>query len=188
MRNDLDRALEWYKKALVVDPDFGDAYYNMACVYALQGQKELALRYLQIAALNGYASAEGIDADPDLGRCAAIRPTTRWSGPGCERRAAMESGSPATSSRRSSVAGGWRTCTARAPLAGPRAGQIVALKRLRPELARDPQYLDLFHREAAVTCRLDHPTCIEVLETGVAGGAPVHRDGVRRRPEPAARS
>jgi hypothetical protein len=66
MRNDLNRALEWYKKALVVDPDFGDAYYNMACVYALQGQKELALRYLQIAALNGYATAEGIDADPDL--------------------------------------------------------------------------------------------------------------------------
>lgn len=57
-------------------------------------------------------------------------------------------------------------------VAGPRAGQTVALKRLRPELARDPQYLDLFHREAAVTCRLSHPTCIEVLETGVAGGTP----------------
>jgi len=66
MRNDLGRALEWYKKALLVDPDFGDAYYNMACVYALQGQKEMALRYLQIAALNGYVSGEGIDADPDL--------------------------------------------------------------------------------------------------------------------------
>ena len=66
MRNDLGRALEWYKKALVVDPDFGDAYYNMACVYSLQRQKALALRYLQIAAMNGYVSAEGIGADPDL--------------------------------------------------------------------------------------------------------------------------
>jgi hypothetical protein len=66
MRNDLRRALEWYKKALTVDPDFGDAYYNMACVYALERQKELALRYLQIAAMNGYATAEGIDGDPDL--------------------------------------------------------------------------------------------------------------------------
>jgi tetratricopeptide (TPR) repeat protein len=66
MRNDLARALEWYKKALAVDPDFGDAYYNMACVYALEGRKEMALRYLQIAALNGYATAEGIDGDPDL--------------------------------------------------------------------------------------------------------------------------
>ena len=66
MRNDLTAALDWYKKALAVDPDFGDAYYNMACVYALQGQKELALRYLQIASLNGYATASGIDEDPDL--------------------------------------------------------------------------------------------------------------------------
>jgi tetratricopeptide (TPR) repeat protein len=70
MRNDLPAALGWYKKALAVDPDFGDAYYNMACIYSLQGERELALRYLQIAALNGYASAEGIDADPDL---AALR-------------------------------------------------------------------------------------------------------------------
>jgi tetratricopeptide (TPR) repeat protein len=66
MRNDLPAATAWYKRALGVDPDFGDAYYNMACVYALQGQEELALRYLQIAAMNGYATAEGIDEDPDL--------------------------------------------------------------------------------------------------------------------------
>lgn len=66
MRNELARALEWYKKALAVDPDFGDAYYNMACVYALEGRRDLALRYLQIAALNGYATAGGMDEDPDL--------------------------------------------------------------------------------------------------------------------------
>jgi len=66
MRNDLPRALEWYKKSLSVDPDFGDAYYNMACVYALQGERTLALRYLQIAAMNGYATAEGVDVDSDL--------------------------------------------------------------------------------------------------------------------------
>jgi hypothetical protein len=66
MRNELGRALEWYKKALAVDPDFGDAYYNMACVYALQGSKDMALRYLQIAAMNGYATAGGMDEDPDL--------------------------------------------------------------------------------------------------------------------------
>lgn len=66
MRNDLPRALEWYKKALTVDADFGDAYYNMACAYALDGKKDLALRYLQIAALNGYATAGGMDEDPDL--------------------------------------------------------------------------------------------------------------------------
>jgi hypothetical protein len=71
MRNDLAGALDWYKRALGVDPDFGDAYYNMACVYALRGESALALRYLQIAAMNGYATAEGIDADPDLERLRA---------------------------------------------------------------------------------------------------------------------
>ncbi len=66
MRNDLPEALAWYKKALAADPDFGDAYYNMACVYALQGRAEMALRYLQMAALNGYTTGDGLDADPDL--------------------------------------------------------------------------------------------------------------------------
>jgi len=66
MRNDLGAALAWYKKALAVDPDFGDAYYNMACVYALEGKPALALRYLKIAYLNGYATADGIAQDPDL--------------------------------------------------------------------------------------------------------------------------
>jgi len=75
MRNDLGRALKWYKKALAVDPDFGDAYYNMACVYALQDERTLALRYLQIAAMNGYATAEGIDGDSDL---ASLRTTREY--------------------------------------------------------------------------------------------------------------
>ncbi len=66
VRNALDDALAWYKKALSADPDFGDAYYNMACVYSLQGKEKMALRYLKIAALNGYVSGEGLDADPDL--------------------------------------------------------------------------------------------------------------------------
>ena len=66
MRNDLEEALAWYKKALAVDPDFGDAYYNMACVYAVQGKADLALRYLKIAYLNGYVTADGIAQDPDL--------------------------------------------------------------------------------------------------------------------------
>jgi hypothetical protein len=75
MRNELDRALEWYKKALTIDPDFGDAYYNMACVYALRGERTLALRYLQIAAVNGYVTAEGVDGDSDL---ASLRSTREY--------------------------------------------------------------------------------------------------------------
>jgi eukaryotic-like serine/threonine-protein kinase len=57
-------------------------------------------------------------------------------------------------------------------VAGRNAGVTVAVKRLRPEAARDPEYLELFEREAAVTRRLCHPTCIEVIESGIIGGTP----------------
>ena len=65
-RGDLDEALAWYKRALEVDPKFGDAYYNMACAYSLRGDKELAFRYLRMAALNHYAEVEQLRDDPDL--------------------------------------------------------------------------------------------------------------------------
>lgn len=65
-RGDLDEALAWYKRALEADPRFGDAFYNMACVYSLQGHKELALRYLRMAALNHYSEREQLEKDPDL--------------------------------------------------------------------------------------------------------------------------
>ena len=70
-RNQYTDALLWYKKALEVNPDFGDAYYNMACIYALEGKKELALRYLRIAILNRYLasySPEEIAKDEDFAK------------------------------------------------------------------------------------------------------------------------
>jgi tetratricopeptide (TPR) repeat protein len=67
-RDDLPRAIDAYKKALAVDPDFGDAYYDMGCVHALQGSKGLSLGSLQTAAMNGYATAHGMDEDLDLER------------------------------------------------------------------------------------------------------------------------
>ena len=65
-RNDLGEALRWYKRALGADPSFGDAYYNMACVYSLQKRKALALRYLRIAFHNGFTSRDVMRDDPDL--------------------------------------------------------------------------------------------------------------------------
>ena len=55
---------------------------------------------------------------------------------------------------------------------GPRAGQQVAVKQLKPELARDPEYVELFRQEALVTRRLHHPAVIEVLDAGVEEGRP----------------
>ncbi|MHB8873860.1 MAG: serine/threonine protein kinase [Myxococcaceae bacterium] len=52
-------------------------------------------------------------------------------------------------------------------LEGPRAGWAVAIKRLIPELAKDPQYVDLFASEADLSKFLDHPNIVKVFEVGV---------------------
>ncbi|MBN2493929.1 MAG: tetratricopeptide repeat protein [Deltaproteobacteria bacterium] len=65
-RNDYEEALRWYKKALEVNANFGDAYYNMACIYSLQKKKDLAFRYLHIAALNGFVQPKVLQQDSDL--------------------------------------------------------------------------------------------------------------------------
>jgi serine/threonine protein kinase len=55
---------------------------------------------------------------------------------------------------------------------GPFAGQTVALKRLLPALAGDPESAVLFAEEAAITRRLRHPHVVEVLDAGLADGTP----------------
>ena len=55
-------------------------------------------------------------------------------------------------------------------LEGPYAGRTVALKRLLPELSKDPHYVKLFTAEAELSKQLHHPNVVEVLEAGV------HRD------------
>src|SRR5207245_7429990 len=52
---------------------------------------------------------------------------------------------------------------------GTRAGQVIALKRLAPKLAADPEAVDLFTVEADVSRLLKHPNIVEVLEAGVVG-------------------
>ncbi len=65
-RNMYDEALEAYKKALVCDPNYQDAYYNIGCIYALQDKSDLAMRYLKIALMNGFVETDMMRKDPDL--------------------------------------------------------------------------------------------------------------------------
>lgn len=51
-------------------------------------------------------------------------------------------------------------------LAGPRQGDTVALKRLLPELASDPECIELFAGEADLSRLLKHPNVVEVIEAG----------------------
>jgi uncharacterized protein (TIGR02266 family) len=52
-------------------------------------------------------------------------------------------------------------------LAGPRAGQVVAVKRMLPRLAKFPTYVELFRREGEITQALKHPAIVEVFEVKV---------------------
>jgi len=66
IRGRYDEALDAYKQALEANPSDGDTYYNMACVYALKNDKEQAMNYLQIAALNGFVDWHVFDKEDDL--------------------------------------------------------------------------------------------------------------------------
>ncbi len=54
----------------------------------------------------------------------------------------------------------------------PRAGWPVALKMLLPEVARDPEQVRLFGREAMTTSRLRHPHIVEIYDAGMAEDGP----------------
>lgn len=45
-------------------------------------------------------------------------------------------------------------------------GRRVAIKLMRPDLARDPQFQSRFHREAQASAALNHPTIVSVFDTG----------------------
>ncbi len=49
-------------------------------------------------------------------------------------------------------------------------GELVALKRILPELAGDEVFVDMFLDEARIAATLDHPNIVRVHQTGSAGG------------------
>jgi serine/threonine protein kinase/Flp pilus assembly protein TadD len=60
------RALEWASRAVAMDPEEPVTLYNVACVYALQGQNERALDCLENALKYGFANKAWIEHDSDL--------------------------------------------------------------------------------------------------------------------------
>ncbi len=64
--NEKVRALEWVNHALHIDPEEPVTLYNIACVYALQGEAEQALGCLEKALMYGFAHKAWIENDSDL--------------------------------------------------------------------------------------------------------------------------
>ena len=73
-----------------------------------------------------------------------------------------------------------------------RLGRVVAIKRLRTDLASDATFQARFRREAQSAASLNHPAIVAVYDTGEEPATDgsrrlpaLHRHGVRRRPDPA---
>ena len=61
-----DKALEWGKRSLQIDPEDPQLLYNVGCVFAVEGMKEDALQCLEQAIDKGYGHREWIEHDSDL--------------------------------------------------------------------------------------------------------------------------
>ncbi|MEE2523750.1 Stk1 family PASTA domain-containing Ser/Thr kinase [Pseudarthrobacter sp. J75] len=60
-----------------------------------------------------------------------------------------------------------------------RLGRTVAVKLLRPDLARDPQFQARFKREAQAVAALNHASIVSIYDTGEHAEDPTSEDSVR---------
>jgi tetratricopeptide (TPR) repeat protein len=58
--------LEWAQRALAIDPEDAGVRYNVACLYALEGEAEKAIACLEDAIQVGFGNRDWIANDPDL--------------------------------------------------------------------------------------------------------------------------
>jgi tetratricopeptide (TPR) repeat protein len=61
-----EKALDWARRGLTLDPEDSGVLYNVACVYALGGETEDALTCLDKAVRNGFGHREWLENDSDL--------------------------------------------------------------------------------------------------------------------------
>jgi adenylate cyclase len=61
-----DEGLEWGRGALKLDPEDAGVRYNVACLYALEGMTDEALKCLEEAVEVGFGNREWLEKDPDI--------------------------------------------------------------------------------------------------------------------------
>ncbi len=70
-----EQGLQWAERATGVDPDDASVCYNVACLFALEGELDRALKNLGCAFEVGFAHRDWIEHDPDL---ASLRDDPRF--------------------------------------------------------------------------------------------------------------
>jgi adenylate cyclase len=73
----LEEGLQWAEQALAIDPEDAGVRYNVACLYALEGEAERAIDCLEDAMRVGFGNRGWMEQDPDL---ASIRNHPRFQG------------------------------------------------------------------------------------------------------------
>ena len=61
-----EEGLHWAEQALAIDPGDAGVRYNVACLYALEGEKDRAFECLEKAVRAGFGNRAWIEKDPDL--------------------------------------------------------------------------------------------------------------------------
>jgi adenylate cyclase len=64
--SEMEKAIDWGKRAQAIDPDEPPVWYNMACICSLAGKIEQALDCFETAIQLGFASLEWAENDIDL--------------------------------------------------------------------------------------------------------------------------
>jgi len=63
---ELDASIDAYGEAIRISPDSATSRYNLACAYALKGDRRAALDAVEGAILNGFDGRDKLENDPDL--------------------------------------------------------------------------------------------------------------------------
>ena len=63
---ELDRGLEWARRALDIEPDEPMLLYNTACIYCIAGRPEEAVGFLEEAVRQGFSNRDWMRNDVDL--------------------------------------------------------------------------------------------------------------------------
>lgn len=62
----VENAIRTYEEALELNPNAPEAHYGLACAYAVRGDRDEAIKYLQRAADLNYLTRHMVTTDPDL--------------------------------------------------------------------------------------------------------------------------